>query len=166
MTYAVRPICDFPILFSLDFIDVFIIILSFRAIDMAKIFPHAEVIGVDIAPVPIDPESVPSNCQFEVDDIEFGVPHHHNQFDLVHARFLGAGLKDFHKSMIAIQKCLKPGGLLIWLEPDYDMLTPDIYVYRPIASEGHPTGSWTAHIVYGGFNFYKWKTENDRILCS
>jgi hypothetical protein len=38
-----------------------------RALAMAKEFPHCEVVGVDLAPVPVDLESVPPNCHFEID---------------------------------------------------------------------------------------------------
>jgi hypothetical protein len=38
-----------------------------RTLAMAKEFPHCEVVGVDLAPVPVDLESVPPNCHFEID---------------------------------------------------------------------------------------------------
>jgi hypothetical protein len=39
---------------------------------MAREFPHAQVLGVDLAPVPAEPETLPDNCRFEVDDINLG----------------------------------------------------------------------------------------------
>ena len=42
-----------------------------RALSMAKEFPHCEVVGVDLAPVPVDLESVPPNCHFEIDGRHF-----------------------------------------------------------------------------------------------
>lgn len=33
---------------------------------MAKEFPHASVVGVDLAPCPVEQESLPPNCRFEV----------------------------------------------------------------------------------------------------
>jgi hypothetical protein len=33
---------------------------------MAKEFPAASVIGVDLAPCPVEQESLPPNCRFEV----------------------------------------------------------------------------------------------------
>jgi hypothetical protein len=42
-----------------------------RALAMAKEFPHCEVVGVDLAPVPVDLESVPPNCHFEIDGRHF-----------------------------------------------------------------------------------------------
>jgi hypothetical protein len=42
-----------------------------RALAMAKEFPHCDVVGVDLAPVPVDLESVPPNCHFEIDGRRF-----------------------------------------------------------------------------------------------
>lgn len=119
---------------------------------MARKFPHAAVVGVDVAPVPMEPETVPPNCQFEIDDIELGLTHFQNppnQFDLIHARSIIVGLKDFRRSLADIQNCLKPGGVLIWIEPDYEWFTPDIHVYRALGSDANPMGSWMGRIAYG-----------------
>ena len=40
-----------------------------RATEMAREFPHCEVLGVDLAPVPLLPENLPENCRFEMDDV-------------------------------------------------------------------------------------------------
>jgi hypothetical protein len=42
-----------------------------RALAMASDFPHCEVVGIDLAPVPVDLGSVPSNCRFEIDGMHF-----------------------------------------------------------------------------------------------
>lgn len=68
----------------------------------------------------MDLESVPPNCHFEVDNIELGLSHFQNQFDVVHARLIAAGLKDFKKCKRDIEMCVKPGGMMIWLDGDYD----------------------------------------------
>lgn len=57
------------------------------------------IIGVDLAPTPIEPANVPENCQFEIDDITLGLDHYWGQFDVVHARFIVGGLKNFRKTM-------------------------------------------------------------------
>lgn len=116
---------------------------------MAKKFSHAEVVGVDLVPIPSEAESVPPNCRFEIDDVEHGLSHFRNQFDLVHARLLAMGLKNFHKSMNDITNCLKPGGLLIWIEADLHLFTSDIHVYRPLGSDANPTGTWVGRILWG-----------------
>jgi hypothetical protein len=62
---------------------------------MAREFPDCEVLGLDLAPAPIDLELVPANCRFEIDDIDLGMSHYHGQFDMIHARCIGTGVSPF-----------------------------------------------------------------------
>jgi hypothetical protein len=116
---------------------------------MAERFPHCEVIGIDLAPVPVDADSVPSNCRFEIDDINLGLAHYQSHFDLVHIRLVSAGFKDFKKTKEDIERCLKPGGLVLWIEGDYHLCGPAPNAYLPLASEINPQGSWAARIFWG-----------------
>jgi len=116
---------------------------------MAREFPEAQVVGVDLAPVPGEPDSHPPNCRFEVDDINLGLEHFEGQFDIVHIRLVGSGLKDFHKSMSDVEKCLKPGGLVLWVDIDYDLYSQKTFVYKPPVSELHPSGVWLQRPLYG-----------------
>lgn len=119
---------------------------------MARQFPHVEVIGVDVAPVPVDPENVPPNCRFEIDDIQLGLTHFQEpseRFDVIHVRMLAIGIKDFRNSLRDVQLCLKPGGLLIWIEPDYEVFTPDIHTYQEPGSDSNPNGTWTGRVMFG-----------------
>jgi len=117
---------------------------------MAREFPHAQVVGIDLAPVPVEPETLPSNCRFEVDDINRGLARFEGQFDLIHIRLVGSGCKDFYKAMSDVEKCLKPGGLVIWMDVDYDMYATTAFTYsRPPASELNPSGAWLVRILYG-----------------
>jgi len=36
-----------------------------------------------------------------------------SQFDVVHARLISGGLKDFKKCKEEIEMCLKPGGIMV-----------------------------------------------------
>jgi SAM-dependent methyltransferase len=117
---------------------------------MAREFPHAQVLGVDLVPVSAEPETLPDNCQFEVADINLGLAHFEGQWDLVHVRFVGSGFKDFLKVLSDVEKCLKPGGLVLWLDADYDMLATTSFTYsRPPASELNPSGAWFVRMLYG-----------------
>ncbi|KAK4209159.1 S-adenosyl-L-methionine-dependent methyltransferase [Rhypophila decipiens] len=80
------------------------------AIEMAQLYPNAEVTGTDLSP--IQPEYIPANCQFEIDDAEeewlFS-----KKFDYIHGRAL---LSCFRDPLYVIQQAydsLAPGG---WLE--------------------------------------------------
>jgi SAM-dependent methyltransferase len=56
------------------------------AIDMADLHPSAEVVGVDLSP--IQPNFVPYNCRFEVDDINQEWTFPENKFDFIHVRYM------------------------------------------------------------------------------
>jgi hypothetical protein len=119
---------------------------------MARKFPNADIVGIDIAPVPIAPENVPPNCHFELDDIQLGLTHFHgssNQFDLIHVQFISAGLRDFYKALRDVMMCLKPGGLLIWIAADYEGISSETYDILPVGSDMCPNGSWIGRFFLG-----------------
>lgn len=60
---------------------------------MAKAHSNSNITGVDLVPVPLEPEQLPPNCQMEIDDINLGLPHFHGRFDMVHMRCVYGGLK-------------------------------------------------------------------------
>jgi hypothetical protein len=53
---------------------------------MADLHPSAEVVGVDLSP--IQPNFVPLNCRFEVDDINKEWTYAENKFDFIHIRYM------------------------------------------------------------------------------
>ena len=81
------------------------------ALDVADMFPSAQVIGVDIAP--IQPKWVAPNCHFEIDDIESDWLWKKNHFDFIHLRDPLLVVRDWPKLMEQIYDHLKPGG---WCE--------------------------------------------------
>ncbi|CAG8733625.1 17501_t:CDS:2, partial [Acaulospora colombiana] len=44
--------------------------------------------------------------------------------------------------------CLKPGGIVIWIEGDYDFYSGYPIVYKPFASEANPSGSYLQRMGY------------------
>jgi SAM-dependent methyltransferase len=81
------------------------------ALDVADLYPSAEVIGVDIAP--IQPKWVASNCQFEIDDVEEDWMYRKDSFDFIHFRDPLYSIRDWSKLMRQCFEHLKPGG---WCE--------------------------------------------------
>jgi ubiquinone/menaquinone biosynthesis C-methylase UbiE len=78
------------------------------AINAADTYPSAEVMGIDIAPV--QPQWVPPNCRFEIDDIEMPWTFEKNRFDFIHARDMLLSIRDWPK---LVQQCYEhtiPGG--------------------------------------------------------
>ncbi|KAG8971716.1 hypothetical protein FRB90_010422, partial [Tulasnella sp. 427] len=81
------------------------------ALDMAKKFPHAEVVGLDLVPpVLVSEDEIPINCRFEVDDANFGLDQFENCFDLVHMRSADSGLKDLNGWFYDIARTMRPGA--------------------------------------------------------
>lgn len=133
---------------------------------MAKAFPLAEVVGVDLSPVPA--EDFPPNCRFvsilyyniaqysyavqEVDDVNLGLSHFRAQFDVIHARAIGFGIKDTERTLRDVELCLKPGGIMIWIEGDYDLYSGWPLTYNPPGSIDNPAGSYIVRTAYGMWN--------------
>ncbi|KAB5566167.1 methyltransferase domain-containing protein [Coniochaeta sp. 2T2.1] len=80
------------------------------AIEFAEQNPSSSVLGTDLSP--IQPDYVPSNCSFEIDDAEDEWVYSH-PFDYVHGRYMCAFLKDFPHLFRSIYANLNPGG---WVE--------------------------------------------------
>ncbi|RDW71500.1 hypothetical protein BP6252_08063 [Coleophoma cylindrospora] len=77
------------------------------AIEFAQRYPSAEVIGSDLSP--IQPDFVPPNCHFEIDDAEdewvYGQP-----FQYIHGRTLMNCFKDISTIFAKAYDNLSPGG--------------------------------------------------------
>ena len=72
--------------------------------------PESDVLGTDLSP--IQPEYVPANCRFEIDDAEDEWVFSH-PFDYIHGRYMCAFLKDFDHLFRSAYANLSPGG---WVE--------------------------------------------------
>lgn len=80
------------------------------AIEFANEHPESDVMGTDLSP--IQPEYVPPNCRFEVDDAEDEWVFNH-RFDYVHARFMCGSFSNFPDIFRSCLDNLEPGG---WAE--------------------------------------------------
>ncbi|CCA67627.1 hypothetical protein PIIN_01455 [Serendipita indica DSM 11827] len=126
----------------------------FRAIEMAKEYPNASVVALDLAPVPLDPEKLPPNCRFVVEDINLGLSHYHGEsgFDVIHARCIGSGINNYAAMMQDVEACLKPGGLVIFIDGDMRIYMEDGVTPVPIGQEDENgveigEGSWLHRIA-------------------
>jgi len=77
------------------------------AIEFAERHPESDVLGIDLSP--IQPEYVPPNCRFEVDDADDEWVFSH-PFDYIHGRYICAFLSDPNRFMANIFAALRPGG--------------------------------------------------------
>ena len=79
------------------------------AIEMAEHYPDTTIIGTDLSPV--QPEMVPHNVHFEIDDLEvkqWAWPD--NYFDYIHSRFMIASVGNWQRYIRKIYRHTKPGG--------------------------------------------------------
>ncbi|KAK1781455.1 S-adenosyl-L-methionine-dependent methyltransferase [Copromyces sp. CBS 386.78] len=81
------------------------------AVDFADEFPTCNVVGTDISA--IQPNWVPPNLQFDIDDASKTWTYPDNHFDYVHIRWLSGTMKDWASLYKEAYRCTKPGG---WIE--------------------------------------------------
>ena len=62
---------------------------------MADEHPSAEVIGTDISAV--QPDFVPTNCIFQIDDAQLDWTFKKDHFDFIHLRYLYGAIDDWKK---------------------------------------------------------------------
>lgn len=62
--------------------------------------------------------TAPPNCRFECDDVNHGLGHYKNCFDVVHFRSTSAGVKDGQHFLYEIFDILRPGGILLFVNAD------------------------------------------------
>ncbi|KAK0390145.1 hypothetical protein NLU13_3718 [Sarocladium strictum] len=81
------------------------------AIDFGDEYPDAEHIdGLDLSP--IQPQFVPPNVQFFVDDVELDWANP-QPYDYIHCRYMAGSIKDWPRLLLQMYDNLKPGG---WVE--------------------------------------------------
>ncbi|KAK4671769.1 Putative protein of unknown function [Podospora comata] len=76
-------------------------------IDYADQHPEAEVIGVDLSPV--QPDFIPPNCSFEIDDLEKEWTWS-KKFDFIISRFMTGSFADNASIVKKVYDQLEPGG--------------------------------------------------------
>ncbi|KAK0375995.1 UMTA protein [Colletotrichum limetticola] len=89
------------------------------AIDFADMYPSTEVIGVDISP--IQPDWVPPNCKFQIDDIEQPWTWPISHFDYVHISHLEGSVADWPALYAQAFAHIKSGGFVEVKEIDVEL---------------------------------------------
>lgn len=84
------------------------------ALEMADMYPNAKVVGIDLSP--IQPNYVPENCHFYVDDVE--EEWDAGLYDFIHVRALMGAIKDWPRFFQQAFDHLEPGGQLELQELD------------------------------------------------
>ncbi|KAF2752173.1 S-adenosyl-L-methionine-dependent methyltransferase [Sporormia fimetaria CBS 119925] len=105
------------------------------AIEMGNKFPHAEITGTDLSP--IQPEWVPNNVKFVIDDAneeDWMI----DPQDFIHTRVMLGCFEDFRVIIAKAFRHLKPGG---WMESQEYM--PTVYCDDGTMSPDYAFAEWT-----------------------
>ncbi|KAL2882152.1 hypothetical protein SGCOL_002417 [Colletotrichum sp. CLE4] len=110
------------------------------AIEFSDRNPASEVLGTDLSP--IQPEYVPANCHFEIDDAEDEWAFSH-KFDYIHGRYMCTSIFDLPKLFRQIHENLNPGGWVEFQETVIDFKAVDGSL------EGTALRRWNDHLLEG-----------------
>ncbi|KAG8893660.1 hypothetical protein FRC00_010200, partial [Tulasnella sp. 408] len=116
--------------------------------EMARAFPNADVVGLDL--VPVKASSVPpSNCHFEVGnaDTDLAKMYAAESFDLVHARSMMQGVKDFPSFFQNVWRMLRPGGVFLVMDGRF-VTWDDERQLIEYKEEGQPARNPNMHLMY------------------
>lgn len=104
------------------------------AMDYADEHPQAEVIGVDLSP--IQPDFVPPNIRFIIDDIEEDWDYS-EPFDYIHSRMMNFSIQNWQDYLRKIFKNLAPGGYV-----EIQEISSVIQSDDRTLTENHPLSKW------------------------
>ncbi|OBT39540.1 hypothetical protein VE00_10656 [Pseudogymnoascus sp. WSF 3629] len=113
------------------------------AIDFADEFPSAEVSATDISP--IQPEWVPPNLRFEIDDAQLEWTRAPNIYDFIHIRGLSGCMSDWPVLYLEAFRTTKPGGWLENVEMDMHLKSDNCNV-----SPGYILLDWATPFIESG----------------
>ncbi|KAF5655850.1 methyltransferase [Fusarium heterosporum] len=106
------------------------------AIDYADEHPEAQVVGVDLSP--IQPNFVPPNLTFIIDDIEDDWTYN-QPFDYIHSRLMTSSIANWTDYLSKCFNNLTPGGYIelqevdLVIKCDDDTLSPDNVMLKSLA---------------------------------
>ena len=111
--------------------------------DFADAHPAASVVGVDLSP--IQPNYVPPNCVFEIDDCEEDWTYEENSFDFVHIRCLFGAIRDWPILYHEVYTHPTPGGWIQQLEMSIEFKSDNSTV-----NDDHIMAQWSKTFIEAG----------------
>ncbi|KAG6010458.1 hypothetical protein E4U21_006460 [Claviceps maximensis] len=103
------------------------------AIEMGDAFPSAHILGIDLSP--IQPDWLPPNVRFMVDDAESPWLYPRNHFDYIHSRHTVMAIKDWDRLYRTAYDHLKGGA---WIEMQEIHHRPFSAAMEGLISTDHP----------------------------
>ncbi|CCE28867.1 uncharacterized protein CPUR_02557 [Claviceps purpurea 20.1] len=113
--------------------------------EFADQFPNASVIGTDLSPC--QPQWVPPNVCFEIDDATLEWTWNPNHFEFIHMRYIVGGIQDWTALFQEAYRCCAPGGWVesVEYEPEFHSddgstkLEPALAVYGELFQKASKT---------------------------
>lgn len=91
--------------------------------EFADRYPSTEVIGTDLSPC--QPQWVPPNLRFEIDDATQPWTWKEDYFSFIHIRYLFGAIKDWNNLFKEAYRCCAPGGWVQSGEADVTFRSDD-----------------------------------------
>ncbi|KAK5991010.1 Methyltransferase pytC [Cladobotryum mycophilum] len=113
-------------------------------IEMGDQYPSALILGIDLSP--IQPDWLPPNVRFLVDDVESPWLHPRNHFDYIHSRHTVMAVRDWMKLFRRAMEHLKPGG---WIELQEVHHTPQSAHPEVGMAPDHPVPKFWRNVTAG-----------------
>ncbi|KIO20062.1 hypothetical protein M407DRAFT_30291 [Tulasnella calospora MUT 4182] len=114
------------------------------AIAMAKQFPDANVVGLDLVPVNASSKP-PSNCRFDICNANEELDlYPSGSFNIVHIRLTLQGVKDYYQLFDQVHRMLRPGGVLLVLEAAFAVFDANKVLIRA-EKPNDPGFTWYHH---------------------
>ncbi|KAG8926762.1 hypothetical protein FRC02_008690 [Tulasnella sp. 418] len=111
------------------------------AIEFAREFPHATVVGIDLVP-PAPNQMIPPNCRFEVDDVNLPLYHYEKAFNVCHMRSIDHGITDYEGLIHSVAQILRTNGVLLMVSGDNQLFSENRTPMPTNVQEGQP--GWCA----------------------
>jgi hypothetical protein len=92
---------------------------------------------------------IPPNVRFRIHNVNKGLEPYYGQYDVVHMRCVGSGIESYRRLLVEASKCLKPGGVAIFMEGDFDLWAENRETLQVPASDENPNGSWLQRWMQG-----------------
>ncbi|KAG9089411.1 hypothetical protein FRC07_012338, partial [Ceratobasidium sp. 392] len=86
------------------------------AVEIAKEFPKAKVVGIDLSRPVLSESTPPANASFVIGDIKQGLPFETASFDAVHMRMVPS-IRERTALYKEMHRVLRPGGFILLVEP-------------------------------------------------
>ncbi|KAM5346023.1 hypothetical protein ACJ41O_011884 [Fusarium nematophilum] len=93
------------------------------AIEFADRYPSADVIGTDLSPC--QPQWIPPNARFEIDDATLRWTWEPNSFNFIHIRYLFGAIQDWNGLFKEAYRCCAPGGWVQSTEANVEFRSDD-----------------------------------------